>query len=88
MKSNKPKKVFQGTVVSDKMQKTIVVRIDRKKVHEKYGKAYKQSTTFHVHDEKGECKVGDVVRFVETRPLSKTKRWRVLGRVKAAETKA
>lgn len=74
-------RVFQGVVVSAKMNKTIVVRIDRMKTNEKYGKQYRMSTKFHVHDEKKEFKVGDVVRFVETRPLSKTKRWRAVGKV-------
>ncbi len=75
------KKYFQGVVVSDKMKKTIVVRVDRMKLHAKYQKQYQQSRKFKVHDEKGEYKVGDVVRFVETRPLSKDKRWRVIGKV-------
>lgn len=75
------KRVFQGTVVSDKMAKTVVVRVDGKKMHPKYKKQYRVSRKFHVHDEKGEYKVGDVVRFVETRPLSKTKRWRAVGKV-------
>ena len=75
------KKYFQGVVASDKMKKTIVVRIDRMKLHSKYLKQYQQSRKFKVHDEKGEYKVGDVVRFVETRPLSKDKRWRVIGKV-------
>ncbi len=78
---NNKQRVLQGVVVSNKMQKTIVVRVDRKKVHPKYGKQYRQSTKFHVHDDKGEYKVGDVVRFVEARPLSKTKRWRAVGKV-------
>ncbi len=76
-------RVFQGVVVSDKMKKTIVVRVDRKKVHPKYLKQYQMSSKFKVHDEKGEYKTGDVVRFVETRPLSKDKRWRVIGKVTA-----
>lgn len=75
------KKYFQGVVVSDKMKKTIVVRVDRMKIHAKYLKQYQQSRKFKVHDEKGEYKVGDVVRFVETRPLSKDKKWRVIGKV-------
>jgi len=74
-------RVFQGVVVSAKMNKTIVVRVDRMKTNEKYGKQFRMSTKFHVHDEKGGYKVGDVVRFVETRPLSKTKRWRAIGTV-------
>ena len=76
-------KVFQGVVVSDKMKKTVVVQVDRMKTHPKYLKQYQQSRKFKVHDEKGEYKVGDVVRFVETRPLSKDKRWRVIGKVAA-----
>lgn len=74
-------RVYQGVVVSAKMNKTIVVRIDRMKTNEKYGKQYRASSKFHVHDEKGEFKLGDIVRFVETRPLSKTKRWRAVGKV-------
>lgn len=77
------KRVLKGTVVSDRMEKTVVVRVDRMKVHPKYGKTYKQSTRFKAHDEKGECKVGDVVRIEETRPISKDKRWRVIETVKA-----
>jgi len=72
---------FEGTVVKAKMAKTVVVQVDRVKTHAKYKKQYRQSTTFKVHDEKQECKVGDVVRFVETRPLSKDKRWRVIAKV-------
>ena len=74
-------RVYQGEVVSAKMNKTIVVKVDRTKVNEKYSKQFRASTKFHVHDEKGEYKVGDIVRFVETRPLSKTKRWRVVEKV-------
>jgi len=75
------KRVFQGVVVSDKMKKTLVVRVDRMKIHPKYKKQYQQSRKFKVHDEQGGYKVGDVVRFVETRPLSKDKRWRVIGKI-------
>ena len=71
---------FRGTVVSAGMQKTIVVRVDSMKMHPKYKKQYRVSAKFKVHDEKGEYKVGDAVRFVETRPLSKDKRWRVIGK--------
>jgi len=60
------------------MTKTIVVRVDRTAVHPKYKKQFAQSSTFKVHDEKGEAKAGDVVTFVETRPLSKDKRWRLI----------
>lgn len=75
------KRVYQGEVVSAKMNKTIVVQIHRTKVNAKYQKQYRASSKFHVHDEKGEYKVGDIVRFVETRPLSKTKKWRAIEKV-------
>ena len=77
------KRVFQGTVVSAKMAKTVVVRVDSMKMNTKYLKQYRVSRKFKVHDEKGEYKVGDVVKFIETRPLSKDKRWRVLEKVNA-----
>lgn len=80
-KQEKAQRVYQGVVVSAKMNKTIVVRIDHMKTNEKYGKQFRASSKFHVHDEKGDFKVGDVVRFVETRPLSKTKRWRAVEKV-------
>jgi small subunit ribosomal protein S17 len=69
---------FRGTVVSNAMQKTIVVRVDGHKRHPKYNKTYRVSRKFHVHDEKGVAKPGDTVEFVECRPLSKTKRWRLV----------
>lgn len=69
---------FRGTVVSNSMQKTIVVRVDDHKRHPKYNKSYRTSAKFHVHDEKGVAKPGDIVDFVECRPLSKTKRWRLV----------
>lgn len=69
---------FQGKVVSNSMDKTIVVRVDRKRLHALYKKYYKVSKRYKVHDEKNQYKVGDIVTFVECRPLSKTKRWRVL----------
>lgn len=71
-------RLFQGTVVSDAMQKTIVVRVDRIVVHPKYKKRYRVSKRYKVHDEKNAHKVGDTVQFVACRPLSKEKRWRVL----------
>jgi small subunit ribosomal protein S17 len=67
----------QGTVVSDAMEKTIVVRVDTITAHRKYKKVVRRSRKFHAHDERNEAKVGDVVRIVETRPLSATKRWRL-----------
>ena len=70
-----------GTVVSDKMQKTIVVKVDRVKTHPKYKKQYVVSKRYKVHDEKNEYKTGDRVVFVESKPYSKDKRWRVAGKV-------
>ena len=75
----------QGTVVSDAMDKTIVVKVDVLKAHPKYKKVMRRSVKFHAHDERSEAKVGDVVRIVETRPLSKTKRWRLAEIVEAAK---
>ena len=78
---NKTKKrELVGTVVSDKMQKTIVVKVDRVKTHPKYGKQYIMSKRYKVHDEKNEYKVGDKISFVECRPYSKDKCWRVIGK--------
>ena len=67
-----------GIVLSDKMQKTIVVQIRRKALHPEYGKVIEKANKFKVHDEKNEAKIGDRVRIVETRPLSKDKRWRLV----------
>jgi small subunit ribosomal protein S17 len=66
-----------GVVVSDKMQKTVVVSVERIFAHARYGKRIRRTTRFLAHDEKGQCKTGDVVAITETRPLSKLKRWRV-----------
>ena len=66
-----------GTVVSDKMDKTVVVSVERRVPHPLYGKQMTRSKKFHAHDENNDYHVGDVVRIVETRPLSKLKRWRV-----------
>jgi small subunit ribosomal protein S17 len=66
-----------GTVVSDKMDKTIIVSVERNFIHSTYGRIVRRSTKYVAHDEKDECKIGDTVRIFETRPLSKTKRWRV-----------
>jgi len=68
---------FTGMVVSTAAAKTIVVKVERMKMNTKYQKSYKVSKKYHVHDEKGLAKVGDVVRFVECRPISKTKRCRL-----------
>lgn len=78
----KNKRKFQGTVVSHGMEKTAVVRVNRVKVHPKYGKRFRQSEKYKVHDEKNEYKVGDQVIFEECRPLSKEKRWRMVEKIK------
>lgn len=65
-------------VSSNKMDKTITVAVERKVKHPIYGKFVKKTTKFHAHDEKNECSIGDLVRIMETRPLSKTKRWRMV----------
>ena len=66
-----------GRVVSNKMAKTLIVEVERRWPHPVYGKVIKQHKRFYAHDEKGEAQVGDTVRIVETRPLSKLKRWRL-----------
>ena len=68
----------EGRVVSNKMQKTVTVLIERQVKHGLYGKYIKRSTKLHAHDEEGKCKDGDLVRVAECRPLSKTKNWRVV----------
>ena len=74
-----------GEVISNKMDKTIVVRVDRRVVHPRYGKVITLSKKFYVHDEKDEAGVGDKVAIVETRPLSKLKRWRLVQVLHKAE---
>jgi len=74
-----------GVVKSNKMNKTITVTVERKVKHPIYGKFVKKTTSFHAHDEKNECTVGDVVRIMESRPLSKTKRWRMVEIVEKAK---
>jgi small subunit ribosomal protein S17 len=75
-------RTLQGTVVSDKMTKTVVVQIARLKKDPKYKKYFKVSTRYKAHDEKGEYHTGDVVIIRETRPMSKEKRWSVIAKVK------
>src|SRR5215218_1064741 len=75
----------QGTVVSDKADKTIVVKVDTIKAHPKYKKVVRRSKKFHAHDEQNSAKIGDVVKIVETRPLSKTKNWRLAEIVQVAK---
>jgi small subunit ribosomal protein S17 len=79
------RKVRLGTVISDKMNQTIIVQVGTSKAHRLYRKTVQQRTKFKVHDEKNECGVGDLVRITETRPISKEKRWRVLEIVEKAK---
>jgi small subunit ribosomal protein S17 len=79
------RKVFEGTVVSDKMQKTVIVKTVRISKHPKYSRIMKQANKFKAHDEQGIAKMGDTVRIEETRPLSKDKRFRVVSVLKKAE---
>jgi small subunit ribosomal protein S17 len=78
------RKVRTGLVVSDKMDKTVVVRIDRRIAHPQYGKMVKRTNKLKAHDEENSAKLGDTVRIMETRPLSKDKRWRVVEIVERA----
>jgi len=79
------RKVRLGTVVADKMDKTVIVQVGASKAHRLYRKIVRQRTRFKVHDEKNECGVGDLVRISETRPISKEKRWRVIEIVEKAK---
>lgn len=73
-----PKKTYTGKVLSDRMDKTVVVAVTRLYQHPAYKKTVKKVTKFKAHDEENRCKVGDTVSIIETRPLSKEKRWAVL----------
>ena len=79
------RKVRVGKVVSDKMDKSIVVMVERRMKHPIYGKYVKKSSKFVAHDEKNECGIGDTVRIMETRPISKRKNWRLLEVVEKAK---
>ncbi len=78
MEARNLRKTRTGVVSSNKMDKTVTVAVERKVKHPMYGKFVKKTTKFHAHDEKNECSIGDVVKIMETRPLSKTKRWRLV----------
>jgi small subunit ribosomal protein S17 len=80
------KKVRIGTVTSDKMEKTITVSVETVKQHPLYKKTIKTSKKYKVHDENNEAKTGDIVRIIETRPLSKDKRWRLIEIIRKAKT--
>lgn len=81
----KSRKSRIGLVVSDKMTKTITVTVERKVKHPIYGKFVKKTKKFHAHDEEGKAGIGDTVRIMETRPLSKTKRWRLVEIIEKAK---
>ena len=83
--STRVQKVLKGRVVSNKMQKTIVVEIHQRKLHRLYKKYLTRTKKIKVHDEKNECGIGDMVRVVESRPLSRDKRWRLLEIVEKAK---
>ena len=80
-----PRRILVGTVVSDKTDKTVTVLVERKVKYPLYGKIIRRSKKYHAHDEGNEFKPGDTVRIEETRPISKTKTWKVLDRVQASK---
>ncbi|MDE3059449.1 MAG: 30S ribosomal protein S17 [Pseudomonadota bacterium] len=73
-----PKRVLSGVVVSDKSEKTVIVRVDRRVSHPIYKKTIRKSKKYAAHDEQGKFKIGDAVQIIESRPISKTKRWAVV----------
>ena len=83
-----PKRILVGTVTSDKTDKTVTVLVERKVKHPLYGKIIRRSKKYHAHDEDNAFKLGDTVRIEETRPISKTKSWRVLDTVQASKGQA
>jgi len=83
-KDGERRKTRQGIVVSDKMDKTVVVRVERLAKHPQYNRVVKRAKKFKAHDEHNQCSIGDTVAIMETRPLSKDKRWRVTEIVKKA----
>ena len=83
-----PKRILIGTVTSDKTDKTVTVKVERKVKHPLYGKIIRRSKKYHAHDEKNEYTLGDVVRIEETKPISKTKTWAVKDRVVSGGTQA
>ena len=85
MEERNKRKVREGLVTSNKMDKTIVVSVERRQKHAKYGKFLKRTTKLMAHDEKNDCNIGDKVRVMETRPLSKSKRWRLVEIIERAK---
>ena len=80
-----PKRILQGVVVSDKQNKTIVVKVERRFTHPLLKKTVRRSKNFHAHDESNRCKVGDTVSIEETKPISRLKRWAVVESTAAAQ---
>jgi small subunit ribosomal protein S17 len=78
MEGNMPKKIYTGEVISDKMKKTVVVAVDRLAQHPLYKKTIKRVIRFKAHDEEDKCKSGDIVTIIESRPMSRDKRWKVV----------
>ncbi|MGS1015733.1 30S ribosomal protein S17 [Allosphingosinicella humi] len=83
-----PKRILTGTIVSDKTDKTVVVKVERRVKHPLYGKIIRRSKKYHAHDEGNEFREGEIVRIEETRPISKLKTWKVVERVNAHATPA
>jgi len=83
--TRKNRKEITGKVTSNKMEKTIVVSVERRTRHKLYPKFVKLTSKFYAHDEKNECNINDIVRIMETRPLSKSKRWRLIEIVERAK---
>lgn len=73
-----PRRILQGVVVSDKMDKTVVVKVERRVMHPVYKKFIQRSKKYHAHDEENRCKIGETVRIRECRPISRTKTWEVV----------
>lgn len=85
METRNLRKTRQGVVISDKMEKSIVIAAKFKEKHPIYGKFVQKTKKYHAHDENNECGIGDTIRIMETRPLSKTKRWRLVEIVEKAK---
>jgi small subunit ribosomal protein S17 len=85
MEERASRKEIIGKVTKNKMEKSIVVAVERRVQHPMYGKFVKKTSTFMAHDEKNECNVGDIVQIMETRPLSKNKRWRLINIIEKAK---
>ena len=83
-----PKRILIGTVVSDKTDKTVVVKVERKMKHPLYGKIIRRSKKYHAHDEDNAAKTGETVRIEETRPMSKLKSWKVIERMQIGKVAA